>query len=103
MRTTYDGRTIFEDAEIKAGDVATYYCGTDSYSTTVANVVRFQSGARKGQIKEINTDWHGTFNTFRPVINFDGTTSYLGLQDGKKVNHLVLVVGYATDHRDLNR
>lgn len=100
MKTTYDGRTILEDAEIHAGAVATYYCGSDSYATTVTNVVRFQSGARKGQIKEIYIEGRSAAESFRPTENRDGSTSYLGVREGKKWQHMQLVVGYARDYRD---
>jgi hypothetical protein len=41
--------------EVKVGNIATYYIGSDSYADIVTNVVRFKSGARAGQINYIET------------------------------------------------
>lgn len=39
--------------DIKPGDPATHYVGSDSYAAVVIDVERFKSGKRKGQIKAI--------------------------------------------------
>ena len=41
--------------DIKPGDLATHYVGSDSYACMVVEVERFKSGKRKGQIKAIST------------------------------------------------
>lgn len=102
MSTMTETRRVYTDAEIKAGDPCTYYVGSDSYGDTVGEVIRFKSGTRNGQIKEIRLtgdNWHGP-KVFRPEVRKDGTTDYLLVRDGRKQWYAGLVVGYREDYRD---
>lgn len=44
--------------EIEVGMPATYYVGTDSYATEVAEIVRFKNGLKAGEIKYITVKGH---------------------------------------------
>ena len=81
------------DSEICEGQPATYFIGSDSYAQTVDKVTRFKSGARAGQIREIESGgdrFRPRHGRFRLVDRFDGRTLDYGQ----------LVVGFAKDYRD---
>ena len=83
----------FTADEITVGAPATFYIGSDSYATTVTNIVRFKSGNRKGQIKELHTDHFGRFRAKQGAylqIDSDGSTMW----------YARLVVGFQRDYRD---
>jgi hypothetical protein len=84
----------FADTEINVGDPATFYVGSDSYGCTVTDVVRFKSGARKGQIKELQAGRFGRFRSkngyYLQVDQYDGRTKW----------YAKLVVGFQRDYRD---
>lgn len=95
-------RRRWEDSEIVEGAPATYYIGSDSYGETVSDVLRFKSGARKGQIKEIHIRedaWSGP-TVFRPEVDSNGKTHYLLVTGGRKAWYGELVVGFRQDYRD---
>lgn len=83
----------FTDDEIKVGDPATYYVGSDSYAETVTEVIRFKSGSRKGQIKELHT----ANDKFRAR---NGRYLQVDRNDGRVMWYAQLVVGFQRDYRD---
>jgi hypothetical protein len=102
MNTMTETRRVYTDAEIKAGDPCTFYTGSDSYAETVSAVIRYKSGTRKGQIKEIHiraNDWNGP-TIFRPATCHNGRVEYLLVREGRKQWYGALVVGYAKDYLD---
>jgi len=81
------------DPEIREGQPATYFIGSDSYACSVDKVSRFKSGARAGQIREIeagSNKFRLRHGRYRLVDEFDGRTLNFGQ----------LVVGFAKDYRD---
>ena len=82
------------DSEITVGAPATFYIGSDSYGCTVTNVIRFKTGSRKGQIKELHTDSHGRFRAK------NGRYLQIDEYDGQAQWYASLVVGFQRDYRD---